>query len=68
MACKIPWVELIVDKIEKIHQVYYKVCIKIKGKKKLLVPKIDFLWKHTRKRQARVGGHGLAMGKFYFSG
>jgi len=31
-----------------------------------LVPKIDFLWKHARKRQARVGGHGLAMGKIYF--
>jgi hypothetical protein len=41
MACKLPWVEFIVDKIEKIHQIYYKMCIKIKGKKKLLVPKID---------------------------
>jgi hypothetical protein len=42
MACKLPWVELIVDKIEKIHQVYYKMCIKIKGKKTHLVPKMDF--------------------------
>jgi hypothetical protein len=40
MTCKLSWVELIVDKTEKIHQVYYKVCIKIKGKKNFWFQKL----------------------------
>jgi hypothetical protein len=42
MACKLPWVELIVDKIEKIHQVYYKVCIKIRVEKNFWFQKLIF--------------------------
>jgi hypothetical protein len=42
MACKLPWVELIVDKIEKIHQVHYKVCIKIRAEKNFWFQKLIF--------------------------
>jgi hypothetical protein len=32
-ACKLPWAKLVIDKDGKIHQVHYKLCTTIKGKK-----------------------------------
>jgi len=41
-----------VDEQWKVHDVTCKVYTKVKGKKKLLAPKLDNLWKHTGKRKA----------------
>jgi hypothetical protein len=53
-------------KLKRFTKSIIRCALRLNAKKNFLVPKIDFLWKHARKRQARVGGHGLAMGKFYF--
>jgi hypothetical protein len=42
----------VVDAHGKVHQVRCKVCTKIKGKEKLLAPKLDNLWKHNGRRKA----------------
>jgi hypothetical protein len=43
---KLPWAESIMGVDGKITQVKCKMCIIIEGRNKLLVPKLDLLWKH----------------------
>lgn len=47
-----PWVELVMDLCEKVHQIRSKVCMEIKGKEKLMALKFDNLWKHGGKKKA----------------
>jgi hypothetical protein len=46
-AAKLPWVEYVVGADGKVHQVQCKVCNKIKECDKLLMLKLDSLWKHV---------------------
>jgi azurin len=43
-----------------------KVCTQIKHEEKILVLKMEFLSKHASKRKAKVVGHGVVIGKWYF--
>jgi hypothetical protein len=49
-----------------ISTVRCKVCTQIKHKEKLLVLKMKFLSKHASERKAKVVGHGVVIGKWYF--
>jgi len=44
--CKTPMAKLMLGLNGKVHHVKCKICSKIEGKKKLLAPKLDNLWKH----------------------
>jgi hypothetical protein len=46
-AMKLPWVEFVMGYNGKVAQVWCKVCTRIKGKEKLLIPKLDYVWKHA---------------------
>jgi hypothetical protein len=45
-------VEAVVGGDGRMSQVHCKVCSHVEGQEKLLVAKIDSLWKHTRRRKA----------------
>jgi hypothetical protein len=51
---KLPWVEFLLGVDGKVVQVWCKVCTQIKGKLKLLFPKINSLWKHAKRHKALV--------------
>jgi hypothetical protein len=55
------------DKEGEMHQVYYKVCILIGRKQKLLVPKLDILLKHQGHRKAEFSLPNVDFGTFYFN-
>jgi len=64
---KLPWVEFIVGVNERVHKEKCKVCRKIKGHNKLLVLKLNFLWKHVGQRKATTTIlNVVAMGEYYF--
>ncbi len=44
---KVFWMEYFSHFVSKVVQVQCKVCTQIEGKNKLLIPKLDFLWKHA---------------------
>lgn len=44
---KFPWAESMVGSNGKVAQIWCKVCTQIEHKQKLLVPKLNFLWKHV---------------------
>jgi hypothetical protein len=46
-AAKLPWAEAVVGADGRITQVRCKICSDIEGREKLLVPKIDSLYKHA---------------------
>jgi hypothetical protein len=50
----------------KITQVKCKMCTIIEGGKKLLVPKLDLLWKHVGQRKATIASACVVVGEFYF--
>jgi hypothetical protein len=51
----------------RVHKVKCKVCRKIKGHNKLLVLKVNFLWKHVgEKKTTTTIFNVVAMGEYYF--
>ncbi len=50
----------------KVVQVCYKVCAQIERREKLLIPKIDSLWKHVRHRKPLVLMPKVKIGEHYF--
>jgi hypothetical protein len=50
----------------KVTQVKCKMCIVIEGGKKLLVHKLDSLWKHVGQRKATIASTSVVIGEFYF--
>jgi hypothetical protein len=44
---KVFWMEYFPHFASKVVQIQCKVCTQIDGKDKLLVPKLDLLWKHA---------------------
>ncbi len=64
---KLPCVKFIVGVNERVHKVKCKVCRKIKGHNKLLVLKLNFLWKHVGQRKATITIiNVVAMGEYFF--
>jgi hypothetical protein len=49
---KLPWIKLAANACGEVHQVKCKVCTKIKGKEKVVLPKLDNFWKHSGRRKA----------------
>jgi hypothetical protein len=49
-----------------VSQVYCKVCLHVEGREKLLVVKIDSLWKHARRKKALTTFDRVKKGDFYF--
>jgi hypothetical protein len=42
------------------------MCIVIEGQDKLLVPKLDLLWKHVGQKKATIASASVVVGGFYF--
>jgi hypothetical protein len=64
---KLFWVKFIVHVNGRVHKVKCKVCSKIKGHNKLLILKLNSLWKHIGQRKATTTIFNVvAMGEYYF--
>lgn len=50
----------------KVIYIKWKVCSVIERRNKLLVPKLDFLWKHVGRRKAIIASIGVVVGDFYY--
>lgn len=48
------------------HQVRCKICSDVDGKDKLLVLKLDSLWKHVGRRKAMTSSGKVKVGEYYF--
>ncbi len=65
---KLSWLEFVMDEQRKVHQIICKVRTKIKGKKKLMAPKLDSLQKHGGERKALVAILGVcSVGEYYMN-
>jgi hypothetical protein len=53
-ATKLPRAEEVVERDRKLTMVHCKVCNKIEGQEKLLVPKFDSLQNHVGKHKCKV--------------
>jgi hypothetical protein len=51
-TARLRWVESVLGRDGRVVQVCCKICTDIEGLKKLLVPKIDSLWKHAGRKKA----------------
>jgi len=61
------WVKFIVGANGRVHKVKCKVCRKIKEHNKLLVSKLNSLWKRIGQRKATTTIlNVVAMGEYYF--
>jgi hypothetical protein len=67
-AAKLPWAEAVVGVDGRIMQVRCKVCSDVERREKLLVPKIDSLWKHVGRRRALVDMAKVKRGEYYYLG
>jgi hypothetical protein len=65
-ATRLPSTKSVVGAKRKITQVKCKVCSIIDGRGKLLVAKLDFLWKHVGRKLATIAFVGVVMGNIYF--
>jgi len=55
-AMKFPWAEFVMGYDDKVVQIWCKVCTQIKGKKNLLIPKLDYAWKHVARLRSYAKG------------
>jgi hypothetical protein len=67
-AAKLPWAEAVMGIDGKVSQVRCKVCSFVERREKLLVPKIDSLWKHARRRKALCDTMKVKKGEYYYLG
>lgn len=69
-VAKLPWAEAIVGEDGSLTQVKCTMCSKVEGRDKLLVAKIDNLWKHARRKKAEkemfLGRRKVKKGEYYF--
>ncbi len=63
---KLPLTKSIVGVDGKVTHVKCKVCIVIERQDKLLVPKLDSLWKHVGQKKATIALVGVVVGEFNF--
>jgi hypothetical protein len=67
-AAKLPWAEAVMGADGRISQVRCKVYSFVERREKLLVPKIDSLWKHAGRRKALCDSTKVKKGKYYYLG
>jgi hypothetical protein len=67
-ATKLPWVEAVMGADGRISQVRCKVCSFIEHWEKLLVPKIDSLWKHAGRHKTLCDSMKVKKGEYYYLG
>lgn len=65
-AARLPWAESVLGADGKVRQVRCKVCSDVEGREKLLVPKLDSLWKHCGRRKATTSFGKVKAGEYYF--
>lgn len=65
-TARLPWAESVLGRDGRVVQVRCKICTDIMGREKLLVPKIDSLWKHVGKRKALANMGHVKQGDYYF--
>ena len=63
---RLPWAESVLGRDGRVTQVRSKVCSEVEGRKKLLAPKINFLWKHAGRRRAFTSITSVKNGDHYF--
>ena len=61
-----PWAESVVSVDGSVRQVRCKICSDVEGREKLLVPKLDSLWKHCGRRKAITSFGKVKAGQHYF--
>jgi hypothetical protein len=64
-ATRFCWSKLICGKDGKMHMVKCRVCSKVEGRDKLLVPKLDFFIKHSRMWKCTIVKPRVAIGQCY---
>jgi hypothetical protein len=67
-ATKLLWAEAIMGVDGRISQVRCKVYSFVEHRQKLLVPKIDLLWKHARRRKALCDFEKVKKGEYCYLG
>jgi hypothetical protein len=67
-AAKLPWAKGVVGADGRITQVYCTICIDIEGREKLLVSKINSLYKHASRRRALEDMGKVRHGEQYYLG
>ena len=65
-AARLPWAESVFGEDDKIKQVRCKICSDVQGRNKLLVPKLDSLYKHCGRRKAKTSFGKVVAGEHYF--
>lgn len=65
-AAKLPWAEAVIGSDGRVTHVRCKVCSEAQGREKLLVPKIDSLWKHAGWRKALADMGKIWHGEYYY--
>jgi hypothetical protein len=65
---KLPWAEAVMGADGRISQVRCKVCTFVEQRDKLLVAKIDPLWKHVGWCKALYDSTKLKKGEYYYLG
>ena len=63
---RLPWAESVFSEDGKIKQVCCKICSNVEGRDKLLVPKLDSLYKHCGRRKAKTSFGKVVAGEHYF--
>jgi hypothetical protein len=67
MGCKVTsWLQFVVGVNSKVHKVKWKVCSKIEGDNKILVPKLSSLWKHVGWRKTIITTIGVIVTREYY--
>jgi hypothetical protein len=67
-AAKLPWAEVVMGADGRVLQVRCKVCSFVERWEKLLVLKIDSLWKHVGRRKALCDTMKVKKGEYYYLG
>ncbi|KAG0611275.1 hypothetical protein M758_7G128500 [Ceratodon purpureus] len=65
-AAKLPWAEAVVGCDGSITQVRCKICSNVEAREKLMVPKIDSLYKHAGRRKAMVDMGKVRRGEYFY--
>lgn len=65
-AARFPWAESVLGSDGRVAQVRCTVCSEVEGREKLLIPKLDSLWKHSGRRRAIVDAGKIKKGSHFF--
>ena len=65
-AARLPWAESVVSADGTVRQVRCKICSEVEGREKLLVPKVNSIWKHCGRRKATNSFGKVKAGQHYF--